>query len=193
MPSPVARIVRILIAVAVPAAVTVGQEAVKPVTVCEVLAHPKKFINNPVAVVGRLDCKGSLIDHTCYLVEDRCDKPFVSHGRTWPNQISIQDIRPLSPKSNIEISESVLKARIAALRRSTTLATHQTQCFKHESDVSTAPLVFDRMCDMPDEWGIAYGRIFTSKDFQHFTGAGIGLRINLKDLRPIKADEYRQP
>jgi hypothetical protein len=70
-----------------------GQEAVKPVTVCEVLANAKAFSGKPVAIVGRLECHWSLIDHTCYLAEGRCERPVTTEGYVWPNKILLAGYR----------------------------------------------------------------------------------------------------
>jgi hypothetical protein len=54
-------------------------------------------------------------------------------------------------------------------------------------------LVPDKWSDQPDEWGMAYGRILVTKALQHYSGAGVALKINPNDLRSIKNDEYPEP
>lgn len=44
-----------------------------------------------------------------------------------------------------------------------------------------------------DEWGMAYGRILITKALQHYSGAGVALKISRNDLRSIKNDEYPEP
>lgn len=143
MESSVKRIVLILTAAVLPV-MMFGQENVRPVTVCEVLANPKKFSDKPVAIVGRLDCTFS-IKNSCYLVEDLCDQPFVSDGRTWPNKIWIEFVFPAAPKSNAEIKSSALSESISAVRRSTSLGTHRVMLLKNKDGV----LVPDRWSDQP--------------------------------------------
>jgi hypothetical protein len=65
--------------------------------VCELLAQSKSFNGEPVAVLGQLDCQNSVIDHTCFLAEDRCAVPVTAEGYTWPNKVFLQDDGELAP------------------------------------------------------------------------------------------------
>ena len=162
-----------------------GQENIKSVTVCEVLANPKKISGTPVAIVGRLDCLDLIIEHPCWLVEDNCTRPFISNGFTFPNKIWIEFVFPATPKSNVEINASTLSDNLSVLRKSTKLGTHRVMLLKNKDGV----LVFEKWSDQPDEWGVAYGRIVITKGLQHYSGAGVALKINPNDLRSIKNDE----
>src|ERR1035438_9802027 len=90
MGSSVNRIVLALVAAVLPV-MMFGQESVKPVTVCEVLANLKKFNRKPVATVRRLDCSWSLTDHTCHLAQDGCEHPVRTEAYVWPNRIMLAD------------------------------------------------------------------------------------------------------
>jgi hypothetical protein len=59
-------------------------KTVKIVTVCELLENVKRYNNTVVAVVGRLDERESLIDHSEFLAQDHCEHPIVTKGHLWP-------------------------------------------------------------------------------------------------------------
>lgn len=166
-----------------------GQENIKPVTVCEVLANPGQFSQKPVAIVRRLGCPDVLIEHPCWLEEDNCTRPLVSDGQTWPNKIWIEFVFPASPKSNVEINTAALIDTLSLLRKSTKLGTHRVLVIPKKDGVQDQA----KWSDQPDEWGMAYGRIVITKALQHYSGAGIALKINPNDLRSIKNDEYPKP
>lgn len=174
-----------LIAAVVPV-MMFGQQNITPVTVCRVLADPKKLSRMPVAIVGRLDCPDMVLEHPCWLEEDNCTGPFVSNGRTWPNKIWIEFAFPATPKSNVEIKASSLRDSLSVLRKSTKLGTHRVMWFTNKEGT----IVPDKWSDQADEWGIAYGRLVITKALQNYSGAGVALKINPNDLRSIRNEEY---
>ena len=163
-----------------------GQEKVKPVSVCEVLAYAKRLSTSPVAVLGRLDCPPSL-ENACWLSEDHCDQPVVYGGRTWPSKIWIEFIQPETPKLKVEIDLAVLREKLSTIRKSTKLGTHQTMLLKNKDGV----LVPDKWGDEPDEWAVVYGRISLTKALQHYSGAVVAISRN--DFQVIKDEDYEQP
>lgn len=71
----------------------IGQNVVKPATVCEILSDLDLFSGKFVAVVGRRDCSWNVVDTHCYIVEDHCPRPFLEKGETWPNKIGWSGIK----------------------------------------------------------------------------------------------------
>ncbi len=134
----------------------------KPITVCESLADPKKFSGKPVAIVGRIECGASLIDHVCFLDEDRCEKPVITDGYTWPNKVLIIDYwekgMPKPPSRRPAIDQSTLMQKLLLVRNTTSLGLHEEPQFKSNGQTIT----FSRLADVKDEWGIAYGLFFTA-------------------------------
>lgn len=159
-----------------------GQEPAKPLTVCEVLANAKTLTGKLVAVMGRLDCPFNLIENPCWLVEDHCAKPAVFRGQVWPNKIWIATANLATSKSSFEVEPAVLRETLAALRKTTSLGTHRIMRLQKKYRV----LVPDKRVDVPDEWGLAYGRIVIERGLQHNSGAALALRIDPHDLRNIK-------
>jgi hypothetical protein len=145
----------------IPCAIS-AQQKLTPVTVCEVLSNLNKFSGKPVVIVGRLDCSWSLIDHTCYLSEDQCKRPVTTEGYVWPNQIIFKDNwkegMPKPPTGNPEITDAAVLRKISSLRKTTKLGFHKEPRFKQEKGA----LTFSEMADVKDEWGVAYGRVFTA-------------------------------
>ena len=85
---------RFLVVVLITAALPGRENAqVKVVTVCEVLADLKEYGNSNIAVVGRLDLVGGIIDHYQYVSQDQCDQPLTTQGFVWPSKILIWPYR----------------------------------------------------------------------------------------------------
>ncbi len=134
----------------------------KPVTVCESLADPKKFSGKPIAIVGRIECGASLVDHVCFLAESRCEQPVRTDGHAWPNKVLIVDYweegMPKPPSTMPEIDHATLVKKLLLVGQSTTLGLHKEPQFKAEGQTIT----FSQLADVADEWGIAYGLFFTA-------------------------------
>ncbi|MGC4051251.1 MAG: carboxypeptidase-like regulatory domain-containing protein [Paludibaculum sp.] len=139
---------------------------VKPMTVCESLANRKKLAGKPVAIVGRIECGASFIDHNCFLVEDRCVRPVTSDGGVWPNQVYLLDYweegTPRPPSSWPKFDESVLAQKLSLIGRSTTLGMHREPSFKMDG----SGLMYAGSAEVKDEWGIAYGTFFSAPRLQ---------------------------
>ncbi len=163
-----------------------GQERVKPVTVCEVLADTKRLSTSPVAVLGRLYCPPS-IENACWLTEDHCDQPVKYAGRTWLSKIWIEFAQPETQKLKVEIDPAVLREKLSVIRKTTRLGIHQTMLFNSKDGV----LVPDRWSDEPDEWAVVYGRISISNALRHYSGAAVAISRN--DFHAIKDEDYGEP
>jgi hypothetical protein len=129
----------------------------KPVTVCESLANRKKFSGKPIAIVGRIECGASLIDHVCFLAEDRCEQPVRTGDYTWPNQVFIanywEEGTPKPPSLMPEIDQATLLKKLSLVNKSTKLGLHEEPRFRAEGNT----IVFSHRANVNDEWGIAYG------------------------------------
>ena len=181
-----------------------ASKKVKPVTVCEALADRKAFNGKPVAIVGRIDCGSSLIDHVCFLAEDRCEQPVTTDGYTWPNKVVIVDSweegMPKPPSATPEINRDTLVRKLSLVRQSTALGVHKEPRFKTEGRTIT----FSHFADVNDEWGVAYGLIFivprpgkdkcgTEIECGGFGGAPAALITAPGSLRTVKDDEHAGP
>lgn len=163
---------------------------IKPVTVCEVLANLKKFSGKPVAIVGRLDCTYNVIDTHCYLVEGRCNHPFLSHGEAWPNKIWLEweHLDSDTPRTSAAVDEVALREKLAVVRRSTSLGSHRVMQMKLIDGV-IKPIGW---ANEPDTWGVGYGHIIKGRPVNFF-GAPVGMTIRTHDLRDLKREEYPEP
>jgi hypothetical protein len=141
------------------------EKRTKPVTVCDALADRNKFNGKPVAIVGRVDCRRSIIDQVCFLAEDRCEQPVTADGYAWPNKVLIVDYweegMPRPPSRSV-IDQDTLAKKLALVRKSTTLGSHKEPRFKAEDRTSTKSDV----ADVNDEWGMAYGVVFTTPNLR---------------------------
>ena len=172
-------------------------QPVKPVTVCEVLGDMPQYSGKDVAILGRLDCSISLIDRTCFLAQDQCERPITTEGHVWPSKILVADYweegMPKPPSGNPQIDEPSLIEKLLLLRKTTKLSLHKEPQFKPEGRTIT----FTRFADVKDEWGIAYGKVFSTPKLKKdncgdemgcggFHGAPVGLIINPNSLRSFK-------
>src|ERR1022692_4758293 len=108
-------LVVVLIAAAVPGR---GNAQVKVVTVWEVLADLKEYGNANVAIVGRLDVVGGIIDRYQYVSQDQCDQPLTTQGYVWPSKILIWPYRqkglPSPPTDQPALSLQLLAEKLSA-------------------------------------------------------------------------------
>src|SRR5205085_626494 len=106
----------------------------KPVTVCESLARFNEFNGKPIAIVGRIECGTSRIDHICFLVEDRCERPVRTDGYVWPNKLLIIDYwdegMPKPPSTAPAIDLNALVRKLSMLRKATTRSVDPQPRFK---------------------------------------------------------------
>jgi hypothetical protein len=173
----------------------------KPVTVCEVLSDLPKYSGKDVAILGRLDCDIGLIDRTCFLAQDQCERPITTEGYDWPTKLLVGDYweegMPKPPSGNPQIDELTLIEKLSLLRKTTKLGLHKEPQFKTEGRTIT----FSHFADLKDEWGIAYGRIFSTPKLKKdncddavgcggFHGAPAGLIIGSDGLRSFKDEAY---
>lgn len=137
----------------------------KLVTVCDILADTTKYNGKTVAVLGRTDCSPNLTDMSCFLAEDHCPGPLVTHGHKWPTKIWLQpayghEFSPQLSREKLVIDESAMTDKLAVVRRSTKLGFHREMVFSAQ-DNTIAPKGWD---NLRDEWGVAYGLVvFRSK------------------------------
>src|SRR3982751_3034688 len=67
------------------------KDALKPMTVCEVLQNPRKFVGQDIAVVGRADSDELAL--AGLLTEDHC-QPLRTGAFVWPSRIWIDCCDP---------------------------------------------------------------------------------------------------
>jgi len=176
---------RSLIAVAMLPGALLGQERVRPVTVCEALANAKRLsTSSPVGVLGRLYCPPSF-ENACWLTEDHCDQPVLYAGRTWPSKIWIEFIQPETLQ--LKIDPAVLREKLSVIRKTTKLGMHQTMLFKSKDGV----IIPNGWCNEPDEWAVVYGRISITKALQHYSGAAVA--VSRSGFQVIKDEDYAEP
>jgi hypothetical protein len=157
-----------------------AQPLVKLVTVCEVLADLNRFTGKSVGIIGRVDCTNEIVDPHCCLVEDRCQRPFVTNGVMWPNKIWLEwdhDSSGHSPKAP-DIDQVELKNKLAVVAKSTALGFHKVMTFKMVNGVK----VPSGWRDVPDHWGFAYGKIIKGQP-RNFFGAAVGMIVRADDLQ----------
>jgi hypothetical protein len=179
---------------------------IKPLTVCELLGNLKQYTNTDVAVVGRMDQAGGLIDHYEYLVQHHCKHPIVTEGHVWPSKILIwsqsQDGMPKAPSDQPELDHKVFMEKFAALHRNTKLGSHKEPRFKKEGST----ISFSHLADVRDDWVVAYGRIVSFPKLLTepcgdrpgcggFTGgAPVMIIVELKNVHTISEDgSLRRP
>lgn len=140
----------------------------KPVTVCEALAGRESLSGKPAAIVGRIECGGSLDSDGCFLTEDNCKHPVTSDGNTWPDKVLIldywEDEMPRPPQLTPEIDKRTLANKLSLVRSRTTIN---------------------------DDWGVAYGVIFTAHNPQNrvFEGAPIAIVCTPNGARVRRAHQ----
>lgn len=191
-------LVVVLIAAALPGR---GNAQVKIVAVCEVLADIKEYGNTNIAVVGRLDVVGGIIDHYQYVSQDNCDQPLTTQGYVWPSKILIWPFRqkglPSPPTDQPALGHQLLAEKLSAVLKTTTLGTRRE---------------FSRINDQGDpvettvqnQAVVVYGHTFTAPDVasldvatqpckevecRGFTGkAPMVIVVESKNVRPLNED-----
>jgi hypothetical protein len=171
---------------------------VKLVTVCELLRDLQKYTDKDLAILGRLDCGHSLTDNPCFLTEDRCERPITTEGYVWPNKVAITGWEEgvAKPPSEVpQIDQPTLIEKLSLVRKNTKLGLHREPQFKTEGRT----VRFSHFADTKDEWGIAYGRVFSAKLQNEpcgdeigcggFGGAPVGLIIGTGILN-FKDEDY---
>jgi len=138
-------------------------DAVRMLTVCELLADRQALHDKNVAVVGRLDCGHSLIDNPCRLTADRCDRTIITpDGHRWPNQVYLGDWEEGAPRpahTDFHIDQAVLDQKLSLLRSTTKLGFHKEPRYKTEGRV----IVFSHREDVRDKWAVAFGRVYSPR------------------------------
>lgn len=129
----------------------------KLVTVCDIIAAPDEYSGKTVALLGRADCSSSVNDTSCFLAEDQCPHPLVTHGHRWPAKIWIEGVHgdEFSPQLSGEqlvVNESAVSEKLVLIRRSTKLGFHKEM-------VSGTDDKKPKWANLKDEWGIAYGML----------------------------------
>lgn len=181
-----------------------ARKKAKPVTVCEALANRKKFSGKPLAIVGRMDCGISLVDHVCFLAQDHCEQPVTTDGYAWPNKVLIVDYSeegmPKPPATTPEIDQNTLMKTLSLIRKTATLGLHREPRFKTEGRTIT----FSHFADVNDEWGMAYGLVFTAPNLRKddcgdeigcggFDGAPIAVITLPNAVRTLGGDNDSKP
>jgi len=144
-----------------------AEAQVKILTVCEVLSDVDHDADTAVAIVGRVERSVSLIDHYEFLSQDHCEHPVIIHGHTWSNRIQIlgwEEGMPRPPVNNPRLAQPVIAAKLAAVRETTELGSHQVPGFTKDGHVTYVTV--------PNEWAVVYGRIVKSPSLDDDCGAG---------------------
>lgn len=112
---------RWIIAVALTTGVAAGQPGskgqVKVLTVCEVLGDVARYAGTAVAVVGRMERRVSLTDHSEFLSQDQCSGKIQIWG---PGGKGL----PKPPRDRPKFEPSVVASKLWSARRSTELGSH---------------------------------------------------------------------
>ncbi len=138
---------------------------VKVLNVCEVLADITGLAGRAVTVVGRMERSVSLIDHSEFFSQDRCEQPVFTHGHVWSDKIQILSWEkgiPRPPRDRPKFEQSVVASKLAIVRQSTELGFHGEPQFKAEG----RSIVYTHTADVPNQWAIAYGRIVRMPDLK---------------------------
>ena len=183
---------------------TARSRDVQLLSVCEILSDLQKYRGKDLAILGRIDCGNSLIDHVCFLAEDRCERPLTIEGHVWPNQVLIVDNWeegiPKPPTRKPEITQDTLVQKLSLVRRRTKLGLHKEPRFKNKGHTIT----FSHMADVNDEWAVAYGMLFAASKLRKppcndeigcggFLGAPVALIITVENLHTLKDDKHQTP
>ncbi len=129
----------------------------KLASVCDVLGDAAKYSGKTVAIVGRADCSPNLTDMSCFLAEDHCPRPLVTHGHRWPTKIWLEPVYgdeyfPQLSKEKFVIDQSAMNDKLALVRRSTKLGFHKEMVFSAKDKTPG-------WANLRDEWGVAYGLV----------------------------------
>jgi hypothetical protein len=99
------------------------------VMVCEVFSELKRLGNSTVALVGRMEMIGGLIDHYEFVSQEHCDKPLVTQGSVWPTKVLIlpywEEGMPKHPTDESELDRAALAEKLSVVRKNTTLGFHK--------------------------------------------------------------------
>jgi hypothetical protein len=129
--------------------------ALTPLTVCEVLDGINSLRGKRVAILGRLDCEWDPTDHaSCFLVEDRCARPLVVRGHSWPSQIYLNDWREKAPRTRANLNDLTLLTKLQSIHESAPLSMHK----EWAGQVREGKMTWG-WSDVADEWGVAYGQV----------------------------------
>ncbi len=167
---------RWMIAMLVVGSMASGQQEshaqVKVVTVCEVLADVDRHAGSAVVVVGRMEHSVSLTDQYQFLSEDQCEHPVITHGHVWSNKIQVWagwgTGMPRPPRAKLQLEQSVLAAKLLAVRQTTKLGTHYEPYFKNDRN----SIVYGGLTSRPNEWAVVYGRITRMPRLNENCGVG---------------------
>jgi len=126
------------------------------VSVCDIVGDPAKYSGKTIAVIGRADCSPEITDMSCFLAEDHCPRPLVTHGHRWPTKIWLQaaygdEYFPQLSKEKLVIDQSAVDDKLALLQRSTKLGSHRE--FVSFKDKPSG------WANLKDEWGVALGLV----------------------------------
>ena len=124
---------------------------------CDILGDAAKYNGQTVALLGRVDCSPNLTDTSCFLAEDQCSHPLVTHGHKWPTKIWVQCIygdeySPQLSKEKLVLDESAIAEKLVLIRRSTKLGFHKEMVFDAKDNTP-------KWANLGDEWGVAYGLV----------------------------------
>src|SRR5215472_12211564 len=100
-----------------------GQDQVKILSVCELLANLNEYGNSAVAVVGRLDVTGVIYDRRNYVSQDQCETPVLTENYLWPNRILISTTPekglPNPPTDKPNLDRHLLAEKLANIKGNT--------------------------------------------------------------------------
>jgi hypothetical protein len=136
-----------------------GQDQVKIISVCELLANLNEYGNSAVAVVGRLDVTGVIYDRRNYVSQDQCESPVLTENYLWPNRILISTTPekglPSPPTDKPNLDRQLLAEKLASMKGKTILGLRNefSGIDKNGQVVSTV---------VHNQWVVAYGHTFYS-------------------------------
>jgi hypothetical protein len=125
-------------------------EALKPLSVCEVLEHLPHYTGKMVAVVGRMS--SSLLDGA-WLSENGCSGA-ASSDPNWPYTVFLgcfEETKPTALPGKLNVDEQVLQEKLKRLRKTTTLGYHES--------LVMSPSGESKAVQQRDMWVIVYGRV----------------------------------
>ena len=136
----------------------------KILTVCEALVDVNRYADMAVIVVGRLERSVSLVDHYEFLSQDSCGPVVAARGHPWARKIQLvtswEKGMPKPPRDTMELDYSAVGTKLAEVRRTTELGTHEEPFFKTEGH----SIVYSHTALVPNEWAAVYGRLVQVRD-----------------------------
>jgi hypothetical protein len=131
------------------------REALKPLTVCEVLENLSQHAGKMVAVVGRLSW--SMFDGQ-WLSENSCSSKVPPSDPDWPYAIFVGfcsvEKRPPAMPGKLKVDAAVLEAKLIRLRKTTSLGYYGTVLMPRPGEGGEPNKIRQK-----ETWSVLFGRI----------------------------------